>query len=198
MSYGGSGSGAGLLAVEKRTVNVGMVSMEEDSVATGIISNHPSLVQNIIAYDGVSLFIANATLAAHGITVNPGKSLDMNQTIADAIYQTNLPTSGISAASLGVASTIDIPRANQTDIITFGPASSAGTAILTLAPGATVTVNIPIGGLSADAVASAFQSTPPSGWESNPDLGFDRDLYRPIWEFRCSKHQRFRDRVCSQ
>jgi flagellin-like protein len=167
VSYAGSGSGAGLLAVEKRIVNVGMISMEEDLAIPGTSANHPNLIQNIVAYDGVNVFIANATLGAHGITVTPGKSIDMNQTIVDAIYQMNLPTTGTSASSLGVASTIVTPQANQIDIITFGPAISAGTAILTLAPGATVTVNVPIGGLPANAVAAAFQSaTMPNGWSA--------------------------------
>ena len=163
ISYAGSGSGAGLLAVEKRSVDVGMISNYEDQVILGTSTSHANLVQSVIAYDGFSLFLANATLSYHGITVPAGKYINMNQTIADAIYQMNLPTGGTSAVSLGVNQTVVTAQQNQTDIFTFGPASAAGTARLTLQDGTQVSVAFK-GGEDGNTVAHAFAKALPHNW----------------------------------
>jgi flagellin-like protein len=106
VSYTGTGSGAGLLAIEKGTVDMGMISDPMNDVISGTTSAYPNLVATTIAYDGVSIFLAQATLTAHAITIVSGKSINMNQTIADAIYHKNVPTGGFTLAQLGNPATL--------------------------------------------------------------------------------------------
>jgi flagellin-like protein len=94
ISYTGSGSGAGLLAIEGGSVQIGMISDPANLLVPGTTTAYPNLVYTTIGYDGVSMFVANASLTYHGISAlpiatgaNAGKqNFDLNQTIADAIY----------------------------------------------------------------------------------------------------------------
>jgi ABC-type phosphate transport system substrate-binding protein len=106
VSVSGTGSGAGLTAIESGSVDMGMISLPENEITPGTSTAYPNLVQHIVAYDGVSIFMAASTLAAHGITVISGESINMNQTLADAIYQDYKDnalanSSGFTTANLG-------------------------------------------------------------------------------------------------
>jgi flagellin-like protein len=86
ISYTGTGSGAGLVAIEKGQVDMGMISDDMNSVTTGTTTAYPNLVATTIAYDGVDVFIAQATLTYHGITIAAGKSINMYTSLADALW----------------------------------------------------------------------------------------------------------------
>jgi phosphate transport system substrate-binding protein len=86
VSYTGTGSGAGLIAIEKGQVDMGMISDDMNSVTTGTTTAYPNLVSTTIAYDGVDIFFAQATLAYHGITIAAGKNINMYTSLAQAIY----------------------------------------------------------------------------------------------------------------
>jgi flagellin-like protein len=102
VSFTGTGSGAGLIAIEKGQVDMGMISDDMNAVTAGTTSTYPNLVATTIAYDGVAPFISTAALAAHGITVPTNGVLDMNTTIADAIWGVGAQTS-FTAHNLGLA-----------------------------------------------------------------------------------------------
>ena len=59
-----------MTAIESGTVDMGMISLPEDEITPGTSTTYPNLVQHIVAYDGVSIFMAASALAAHGITVD--------------------------------------------------------------------------------------------------------------------------------
>ncbi len=104
VSYTGTGSGAGLVAIEDGAVNMGMISLDANSITPGTTTSYPNLVQTIVAYDGVSIFLAQSTLAAHGISLTG--AINMNQNIADAIWQVNVPTGGFTEAQLGITTVL--------------------------------------------------------------------------------------------
>jgi flagellin-like protein len=85
ISYTGTGSGAGLVAIEKGQVDMGMISDDMNSVTTGTTTAYPNLVATTIAYDGVDVFMASSTATAHGIPA----TLSMNQTLVDGLYGAN-------------------------------------------------------------------------------------------------------------
>lgn len=86
VSYTGTGSGAGLIAIEKGQVDMGMISDDMNSVTTGTTTAYPNLVSTTIAYDGVDVFVAQATLNAHGIT---GTTINMYPWLVDSLYGAN-------------------------------------------------------------------------------------------------------------
>jgi ABC-type phosphate transport system substrate-binding protein len=117
VSFTGTGSGAGLIAIEKGQVDIGMISDNMNDVTAGTTTAYPNLVATTIAYDGVAPFIATTALAAHGITIPTGKMLNMNMTIADAIWGVGAKTS-FTATNLGV--TFSAGQVDSTGIHTWG------------------------------------------------------------------------------
>lgn len=85
VSYTGTGSGAGLIDIEKGKVSMGMISDDMNAITAGTTAAYPNLVATTIAYDGVSVFAAATTMTYHGIT----GTLDMNQTLIDGLYGAN-------------------------------------------------------------------------------------------------------------
>ncbi len=94
----GSGSGAGLVAIEANTCDIGMISDPANSVTSGTTTAYPNLEYTTIAYDGVALFMSQATMTAHGLTA---AELKFTNAVADAMYQVAPAKAGFSAQSGG-------------------------------------------------------------------------------------------------
>ncbi len=81
----GIGSGAGLLAIEQKKCDIGMISDPLDAVAAGTSTAYPALQVTTVAYDGVAVFIGQAAATYHGFNTTPY----MDMAIADGIYGVN-------------------------------------------------------------------------------------------------------------
>ena len=106
VSYVGTGSGAGLQAIKSGVVDMGMISSPLDVVKAGTTTDFPNLVQTVVAYDGVAIFMGAKAAAAHGYPL--GVPINMTQALITQVYTGKILTwgafdSAVNATGIGTA-----------------------------------------------------------------------------------------------
>ena len=92
------GSGAGLSALEAGSVDMAMLS----STVSALGGNPTDFQETQFAYDGIIVFIGNATATYHGLTSN---ELVMDAAVALKMYEGDYTTWGALETAIGVTST---------------------------------------------------------------------------------------------